>query len=195
MLRGMVFLDHMNFNIAVNDYYRNLGKQSPKLDYGKMLCGVVMQKPGVDFLKSYIFVPKPDDFLMKDTNLSKYFKWVSGMSSAKYIDVVEGRYVARPTSTKDAMNISNHDSYYKVEKGTDLNLAIQALTKGFYNAYDIAFVVSADTDYISLYKQLKSIGKIVIAVAVQGQNISKIKPEVDDFIILDESFFNQHLRE
>ena len=195
MLRGMVFLDHMNFNIAVNDYYRNLGKQSPKLDYGKMLCGVVMQKPGVDFLKSYIFVPKPDDFLMQDTNLSKYFKWVSGMSSAKYIDVVEGRYVARPTSTKDAMNISNHDSYYKVEKGTDLNLAIQALTKGFYNAYDIAFVVSADTDYISLYKQLKSIGKIVIAVAVQGQNISKIKPEVDDFIILDESFFNQHLRE
>lgn len=195
MLRGMVFLDHMNFDIAVNDYYRNLGKQSPKLDYGKMLCGVVMQKPGVDFLKSYIFVPKPDGFLMQDTNLSKYFKWVSGMSSAKYIDVVEGRYVARPTSTKDAMNISNHDSYYKVEKGTDLNLAIQALTKGFYNAYDIAFVMSADTDYISLYKQLKSIGKIVIAVAVQGQNISKIKPEVDDFIILDESFFNQHLRE
>lgn len=155
MLRGMVFLDHMNFNIAVNDYYRNLGKQSPKLDYGKMLCGVVMQKPGVDFLKSYIFVPKPDDFLMQDTNLSKYFKWVSGMSSAKYIDVVEGRYVARPTSTKDAMNISNHDSYYKVEKGTDLNLAIQALTKGFYNAYDIAFIERLGSAF-DLYAELSS---------------------------------------
>lgn len=193
MLRGMVFLDHMNFNIAVNDYYKTLGATSPKLDYGKMMRTVVAQKPNIDYVKSFIFVPKPDDFLMKDSYLAGYYKWVSGMSSARYIDVVDGRYVARPTSAKD-MDIADRSSYYKVEKGTDLNLAIQALTKGFFDAYDVAFVMSADTDYISLYKQLKAIGKIVVVVAVKGQSIGKIIPEVDDYIILDDAFFSQCLR-
>ncbi len=193
MLRGMVFLDHMNFNIAVNDYYKTLGATSPKLDYGKMMRTVVAQKPNIDYVKSFIFVPKPDDFLMKDPYLAGYYKWVSGMSSARYIDVVDGRYVARPTSAKE-MDITDRSSYYKVEKGTDLNLAIQALTKGFFDAYDVAFVMSADTDYISLYKQLKAIGKIVVVVAVKGQSIGKVIPEVDDYIILDDTFFSQCLR-
>ena len=33
MLRGMVFVDHMNFNIALGDYYSSLGKKTPNLDY------------------------------------------------------------------------------------------------------------------------------------------------------------------
>jgi len=46
------------------------------------------------------------------------------------------------------------------------------------NAYDVAFIVSGDTDYISLYHQLKALGKLVITVAVTGQYIGKIIPEV-----------------
>lgn len=30
MLRGMVFVDHMNFNIALNDYYSAIGHNPPK---------------------------------------------------------------------------------------------------------------------------------------------------------------------
>ena len=85
-------------------------------------------------------------------------------------------------------------TYYKVEKGTDINLAIHAITKAYNNAYDVAFVVSADTDYISLYRQLKSIGKLVVTVAVKNQKLGKVIPEVDDYIILDDSFFSQHIR-
>ena len=51
-----------------------------------------------------------------------------------------------------------------------------------------------DTDYISLYKQLKSLGKIVVVVAIKGQSLGKITPEVDDYLFLDESFFSLHLR-
>lgn len=63
MLRGMVFVDHMNFDISLQTYYRNLGKPTPKLDYNKLFRGVVKRVPNVDFLKAFIFAPKPDTFL------------------------------------------------------------------------------------------------------------------------------------
>lgn len=62
MLRGMVFIDHMNFDIALQKYYRGLGKATPKLDYNKLFKNICDQIPNVDFLKGFIFVPKPDDF-------------------------------------------------------------------------------------------------------------------------------------
>ena len=194
MLRGMIFVDHMNFNIAVSDLYGKSGEKSPYLDYNTVFKGILSSRPNISYTKTTIFAPKPDDFLMQDAYLKGYYKWVQGMRSAKYLDVVEGRYISRPTSPDTEKDILKRESYYKVEKGTDINLAIHALTKAYNNAYDVAFVVSADSDYISLYKQLKNIGKIVIAVAVKGQSLGSIIPEVDDHIILDKDFLNQHIR-
>lgn len=194
MLRGMVFVDHMNFNIALGDLYTSLGKKTPNLDYNKVFRGIVSLVPNISYTKTTIFSPEPDSFLMQDAYLHGYYKWVQGMKNAKYLDVVEGRYIGRPTGEMEDMKIDDKSTYYKVEKGTDINLAIHALTKAYNNAYDVAFVMSADTDYISLYRQLKSIGKIVVAVAVKGQKLGKVIPEVDDSLILDEGFFSQYLR-
>ena len=194
MLRGMVFVDHMNFNIAVNEYYSSLGRSSPNLDYNKIFRSIVSLRPDISYTKTIIFAPTPDNFLMKDPYLAGYYKWVQGMKNARYLDVVEGRYVGRPVADAASMDINDKSTYYKVEKGTDINLAIHALSKGYNNAYDVAFIVSADTDYISLYKQLKTLGKLVIVVAVKGQVLGKVIPEVDDYIILDDSVFSHNLR-
>lgn len=195
MLSGMVFVDHMNFNIAVSSYYNSeLGERSPDLDYNTIFRGIVSKIPNVNYTKTLVFAPEPDPFLIADKKLQGYYKWVQGMKSAKYLDVVTGRYIARPIDQSVPMDINDHSTYYKVEKGTDINLAIHALTKAHNNAYDIAFVVSADTDYISLYRQLKSIGKLVVVVAVKGQSLGKVIPEVDDYIMLDDKFFQQHIR-
>lgn len=195
MLRGMVFVDHMNFDISLQTYYKNLHQQTPKLNYNILFKEIVKLVDGVDFLKAFIFAPKPDDFLMQDSMLEGYYKWIIGQRNAKYIDVIEGRYIARPVSgDSSTMKISDHSTYYKVEKGTDINLAIHALSKAHFNSYDVAFVLSGDTDYISVYKQLKNIGKIVIVVGVQGQNFGKITPEVDNTLTLDREFFQNCLR-
>lgn len=58
MLRGMVFIDHMNFDIALQKYYKSLGKPTIKLDYNKLFRNVCTQIANVDFLKGFIFVPK-----------------------------------------------------------------------------------------------------------------------------------------
>lgn len=194
MLRGMVFVDHMNFNIALTDYYSSLGQKAPGLDYNTIFRGIVSLVQNTSYTKTTIFAPEPDSFLMGDPYLAKYYRWIQGMKNAKYLDVVEGRYIGRPVIDATSMDITDKSTYYKVEKGTDINLAMHAITKAYNNAYDIAFVVSADTDYISLYRQLKSIGKLVVTVAVKNQKLGKVIPEVDDYIILDDSFFSQHIR-
>ncbi len=194
MLRGMVFVDHMNFNIALGDYYASIEKKAPNLDYNTIFRGIVSLVDDISYTKATVFAPEPDPFLMNDPYLAGYYRWIQGMKNAKYLDVVEGRYIGRPVHDKASMDISDKSTYYKVEKGTDINLAIHAITKAYNNAYDVAFVVSADTDYISLYRQLKSIGKLVVAVAVKNQKLGKIIPEVDDYIILDDKFFSKHIR-
>lgn len=174
MLRGMVFVDHMNFDIALRSLYQD-ESQTPKLNYNTLFSGVVSLIPNVSYLKTFIFAPKPDDFLMTDVRLNGYYKWVQGFKSSKYLDVIDGRYIARPVDNGMPMNIDDHKTYYKVEKGTDINLAVHALTKAHFNAYDIAFIMSADTDYLTVYQQLKQIGKLVVVVAVKGQNLGKIR--------------------
>ena len=194
MLRGMVFMDYMNFQVALQDYATSLGERVPRLDYGKMFNCIAKLREA-DFLKTFVFAPEPDQFLMRDENIRKNYKWLKGMASAKYIDVVFGRHIARQTIDGTPMDLADRSTYYKVEKGTDINLALNALSKAHYNSYDIAFIMSADTDYINLYRQLKTIGKIVIPVVVHGQYLGKIIPEVDDRIVLDKSFFDKCLRD
>lgn len=105
MLRGMVFIDHMNFDIALQKYYKSLSKPTVKLDYNKLFRNICAQIANVDFLKGFIFVPKPDDFLMKDKNLESYYNWVTGMKNAPYTEVIEGRYVARQVDDSVSMEI------------------------------------------------------------------------------------------
>lgn len=195
MLRGMVFVDHMNFDIALKKYYRDeFNISSVALDYNTLFRGVVSLVPNVDFLKTFLFAPEPDKFLLNDPKLLSYYKWIQGLKSTKYLDVIEGRYLARPVNETTAMDINDKSTYYKVEKGTDINLAISAISKAQTNAYDVAFIMSADTDYISVYKQLKNLGKITVVVVVKGQEFGKLVPECDDFRVLDDNFFKKHLR-
>lgn len=194
MLRGMVFVDHMNFDIAVRDYYCKMGKSPISLDYGTLFQGIVSLVPNTDYLKTFIFAPEPEKFLMQDEKLRSYFNWVTGLRGSPFIDVITGRYLARPKNPSVEMDINDINTYYKVEKGTDINLAIHTISKAQSNSFDVAFIMSADTDYIPVYQQLKMLGKIVVVVVVDGQIISKIRPECDNCIFLDDDFFKNHIR-
>ena len=196
MLKGMVFIDHMNFDIALHDYYKKeLSKPSIKVDYNKLFHNIVKLVENVDFVKATLFVPEPDDFLKHDDKLSNYYKWAKGLGNAPFVDVISGRYCARPVDANIPMDINRRGTYYKVEKGTDINLAVDVINKAFHNSYDIAFVVSGDTDYIKVYDILKSYGKLIVVVVVKGQSTYRIKQNVDAVFTLDESFFNNCLRE
>jgi uncharacterized LabA/DUF88 family protein len=217
MLRVMVFIDFENFDIAKLQYYRakalretqsaaqEAGKpiptsapfNNPKLDFNALPKEIVALLPTPHvYIKTFLFAPKPDSFLMQDTRRAGTYNWINGMKNQNFFTVIEGTHSARPVSgfTYSTMDITNPASYYVEEKGTDINLASHAIAKGILNAYDTAVIVSGDTDYIPVMDILNTIGKSVIVVGVQGQNLFQFKHHSDAQILLDDVFFQRCLR-
>ena len=144
-------------------------------------------------VKTFLFAPKPDDFLITDSKRKATYNWITGLKNQDYFTVIEGSHVARPVAGA-TMDINNPATYYIEEKGTDVNLATHVLTKGFHNAFDTAIIMSGDTDYIPVMDILNTIGKNVVVVGVKGQNLFKFKHHTDAQLILDDNFFQNCLR-
>lgn len=206
MLKAMVFIDFENFDIAKSNYYKDMNDglpeaekiNNPKLDFNLFPKKVVQLLPSEHILvKTFLFAPKPDEFLIKDARRAGTYNWINGMKNQDYFTVVEGTHSARPVSgyTYQSMNINDRSSYYVVEKGTDINIAAHLITKGFMNAYDTAVIMSGDTDYIPVMDILNTLGKTVVVVGVKGQNLVKFKHHTDKQIILNNDFFSSCLRE
>ena len=198
MQRIMVFMDFENFNIALVSYYGALGKPSPKLDYRKIPHELIKKLPVDGYVaKTILCAPKPDDFLMDIESRKNTYNWINGLKNMDYYAVIEGEHIARPVSgyTKDTMKPDNPASFYIIEKGTDINMATEIVSKAFLNAYDTAVIISGDSDYIPVLKILNTVGKGSVMIGVKGQNLTRVKPYVDQIAIIDEAFFNSCLRQ
>ncbi len=196
MRRVMVFIDFENFNIAMINYYKNLGKTAARLDYNKVPVKIVEMLPGHnELVKTFLCAPKPDDFLMQDERRKNTYNWINGLKNQRYFTVLEGQHLARPVAGNYMrMDIRNPASYYVEEKGTDINLAAHLIAKGLLNAYDTAVIVSGDSDYMPVLEILNTIGKATVVVGVMGQNMNRLRKCADDMILLNEDYFEQCLR-
>lgn len=218
MQRAMLFIDFENFDIAKYNYYKRKALDdarkaarehslpepdtapvhNPRLDFNKLPREVVQLLPTDHVLvKTFLFAPKPDSFLMDDARRAGTYNWINGLKNQKYFTVVEGTHSARPVAgfSYRTMDIANPASYYVVEKGTDVNLATHIITKGFMNAYDTAVIMSGDTDYIPVLDTLNMLGKATVVVGIQGQNLYQFIHHSDDQIILDDAIFQHCLRD
>lgn len=184
MLRVMVFIDYQNFNINLINHYNNEKKDFKPVNYktlGKAICDIIPFQTEV--IKTYLFAYKPCDELMKIEKHNKYYKWLTNLRKTSYLEIIEGRQEVR---TKDGVDfdINNPSTYTTEEKETDINLATHMLAKGFQNAYDIAILVSGDTDYIKVVETLHNIGKTVVIAHFKHQNVSRYDEICDANIVL-----------
>ncbi|WP_316637467.1 NYN domain-containing protein [uncultured Ruminococcus sp.] len=200
MLKGMLFIDFENFDIAKYNYYKNKCTEeqtdfnNPRLDFNTFPQKIIQQLPEPHTLvKTFLFAPKPDSFLMRDHNRQSVYNWITGMKNQDFFSVIEGKHVSRPVYGKQKC-ITDKSSFYVVEKGTDVNLAVHVLTKAYHNAYDTAIILSADTDYIPVMDVLNHLGKAVVVAGVKQQNLEIFKQHSDFQIVLDDTFFQTCLR-
>lgn len=199
MHRVMVFIDYENFEIARQDLYKKesanikASHQVPRLDLVKFPKEVVLKlSKEYTLIKTFLFVPEPDDFLMQDEWRKKKYDFLKGLGNKDFFTIISGRHVARPVSGDPSkMDINDKTSYFIDEKGTDVNMAVQMLTKAFHNSFDTAVIVSADTDYVPVCDILNTIGKTVIVVAVKGQKVPKFTSCSDRQVFLGLDFFRK----
>ncbi|MCX7971276.1 MAG: NYN domain-containing protein [Negativicutes bacterium] len=196
MNRTMIFIDYQNFEWAFNNYYRQNFPPAvkPGLDYSCFPFRLSEKIPGSWLVRTYVFIARPDEFLMQDERLRRKYQWLTELPNYGFIKVIEGRLVARPSSDEREMDISDWTSFYKEEKGTDVNLSIEMVSKAYLNAYDCAILVSGDTDQIPAVELVTRLGKNLVVAGVEGQNLQKLSQCADACYYLDHDFFQTCMR-
>ncbi len=192
MLRGMVFVDYLNFYVATRKLY---GNQDAYINYSTVFSCIYRESEyyaQTDHLKTFLFAPKPDDFLMEMETWQKYYRWLLSLKETNYFDIIEGRYLSHPTDFSVPKDPEIRNTYYLEEKGTDVNLAANLISLAHYNSYDIAFVVSGDSDYLGTYQKVSTMGKLIVNVLIGNQRNETVKPYIDETISLDKEYFDNH---
>ena len=180
----MVFIDFQNFNISYNEYCNYKGLTRKPINYcvlSKQLNNCLQLTSQV--IKTYLFASKPCDQLLALESYQKQYDWLCKLKQSNYFEVIEGQQVIRYIDGTE-FDVTNSKTFTTIEKGTDINVAVQMLSKGFQNAYDIAILVSGDTDYIPVVENLHNLGKTVILATLPQQNIDKYKTIIDRHIVI-----------
>lgn len=189
-MRTMVFIDYQNFNINLHNHFTNIGAKVKSINYQKLAKAINDRLPfESQVVKTYLFAYKPCDKLLELERYSKYYEWLSKLRNTPYFEIIEGRQEVR-TIKGVKLDINNSSTYTTEEKETDINLATHMLAKGFQNAYDIAILVSGDTDYIKVVETLHNIGKIVVIAHFPHQSIEKYNGIIDSHIVLYNNLLN-----
>lgn len=182
----MVFIDYQNFSINMHEYYKqNKNYVQPKISYPKLAEEVfngIELKESATLVKTFLFAYKPCDQLMKLNRYSTFYNWLNGLKKKPYFEVIEGRQEIRSINKSTEIDIQNPSTYTIEEKGTDINVAVHMLSKAYTNAYDIAILISGDSDYVPVVEQLHNIGKIVVLATLPQQNVSKYSTLYDQHI-------------
>jgi hypothetical protein len=108
-------------------------------------------------------------------------------SALKTIPNIEFHYGSFLAKTKWRPLVSDSKKYVEIhdteEKGSDVNLAIHLLNDGWYKRYDLALVLSQDTDLIEPLKMVRiDVGKKVGLIWLDGKKPNKKMADACSFV-------------
>ncbi len=163
----MVFIDGSNFYHNLKNHY-----DKSNIDFSKLSLKLAGQKR--ELVRTYYYNAPVDQNL----NPEEYKKQQKFFERLKTIDCFEiklGRLQAVHGNSK-------------IEKGTDVNIAVDMITKGHRNHYDVAILISGDADLVQVVQEIKDLAKHVELVVVPGQKCYHLKEVADRVITIDNSF-------
>jgi uncharacterized LabA/DUF88 family protein len=104
-------------------------------------------------------------------------KFFSALYNVPYLEVKLGRLEPRGNTY--------------VEKGVDINIAVDMLNMAYKNLYDVCILVSGDSDFHPAIQAVKDLGKHV-EVAYTSTTF-KLKQIADNYILITNSFLSDCL--
>lgn len=167
--RVMVFIDGSNLYHSLRD---QLGRTD--LDFEKFYRKLV----GDRRLVRVYYYNAPVDQTKQPQQYASQRRFFDRMRRLPYLEMRLGRLVYR-----------NWPTAQPYEKGIDIKLATDMLVHAFRGNYEVAVLVSGDTDFGDALQAVKDLGKHVEVVLFWGGSSSRhLRDVADKVIVLDQDF-------
>jgi uncharacterized LabA/DUF88 family protein len=140
-LKANIYVDGFNL------YYGAL-KNTPYrwLDLAK-LCRIMLPRDTVNQIKYFTALvnPRPTD----PDQLTRQQIYLRALQTIPNLEIIYGHFLTHEIMMPLALPESGYVKVIKTEeKGSDVNLALHLLSDGYKNAYDVAVIVSNDSDLL-----------------------------------------------
>lgn len=185
MKKGMIFID--GSNVFYDWKNATAGKQMDILKYIQL---VKKKYVDVNFIRTYYFTSQTANNagFLQQINKIPYTQVVTGRLQNKTIKIDNRAGIKCPKCGDSII-----DTFVtQVDKGTDVNIAVEMLKHAYNGAYDIAVLISRDADFAGVVKIIKDLGQNVELVLFEdskgdAQELSEI---VDNIILIEKSEYS-----
>lgn len=166
-MRGAVFIDGFNLYHRIHDLRRNHYKWLNLWRLSEFLCA----RHGVALRKTIFCtaVPdSPDDVRMRHLTYNNALQAVG-------VEILKGHHIIEA------------DTGRRIEKQTDINLALSVIRGAHLNEYDCAYIVSGDSDQAATARFFREWfpHKRLVGVAPPDLKVpERLKPHADDHFVL-----------
>ena len=149
-----------------------------------------------NLIKTYYYCSVPDPEYEDDIGKERARKQILGLEQLKKIPLLDVRvfklrYGMRTLRHKVTCTHCQNEFYLndnvltKREKGVDICIAVDMLSQAYNNAYDVALLLTGDSDFVPAIEKVKALGKIVYCAAFQTPPFDKLAKACDDYILLN----------
>lgn len=167
--RVTVFIDGSNFYHGLKNCIGRTDIDFLRL--GQKLCGKRRKLIRVYYYNAVI---KQED---SPEGYKKQQRFFNKLYSVPYFELKLGRLESRR---------AEDGSVYYIEKGTDINLAVDMMKYAYNNAYDTAVIVSGDGDFVNAVKAVKDLGKHVEHAYFESGHSHHLRQAADKHIRIDQ---------
>lgn len=187
MERVAIFIDGSNFYHGLKEEFEIKDENAasiPVIDFQKFtsfLCG------GRKLINTYYYNAPLNQ---SDKDKESYKDQQRFFNSLKFVPdlvFVKGRLEKRTVRVEQKgigkLFIRQNVTFY-VEKGVDVNIAVDMLKLAFRSEYDTAILVSGDGDFASVVTEVRNLGKKVECAYVSKRKCYHLKQVSDRFITL-----------
>lgn len=165
--RVMIFIDGSNLYHAVKEQFG-----SHQFDMERFMTQLAN---GRELVRCYFYTAIPPAELDLE-NFKRQQKFLNALSNIPYFDIKLGRLEKR------------QDTY--VEKGVDVQIAVDMVAHCYDKNYDTAILVSADGDYSAVLEEIKRRGRHAEVAIVVGKRADALRRAADRIIYIDKAFID-----
>lgn len=144
-------------------------EMNPNINYHKFIR---LLSGGYKLERAYVYSSSPDAS-KEPKNAAGHQRWVANLKRNSKITVRLGRLEYRTPNEPP------------IEKGADTLLTIDMLSGAYEDRFDIAIIVTSDSDFVPLVEKVQKMNKLVINTFVPGFASFHLRQICDSFRAVD----------